>query len=108
MKTFRTVKKKMNNWNFLSNQTPLLNPIFLRCCITSTLSTSAHIIYLFHEANTDEEYMNSIYMATAAISVFTSYINTSYNVSTFKTFFAKTDKTLHQSKLINKNYGSFQ
>ena len=98
MKTFETVKAKMAVWNFFSNQPPILNPTFQRCCMISITSITSHIVFLFHVATTDEEYMNSIYMTIAGFAVLTSYVNTSYNVPNLKVFFEKADETINESK----------
>lgn len=98
MKTFQTIQEKMTSWNLFSNRTPFLNPNFQRTFVTAVLSISSNIVFLFYVSNTVEQYMITIYMTTAAISILTSYVNISHSVSTLEKFFEKTNETFEESK----------
>lgn len=93
MKTLQVVQKSFRSLG-LSSQIDLFNLIL----ITSFPFEISLWIYLFYEANTSQEFMESIYMTTICTAVFASYASTLLITDKLFSFFDSFDDHINESK----------
>lgn len=99
LKMFQSIKR---SWKILHfNGKPSAHPFdrqHVNRTIRDSLTVILHCVYLFHGAKSIKEYINSIYMSTAAISIFLSTLNSIYKSEQVYRFFDKFEDFINASK----------
>lgn len=75
MKIFQTIRKNLSAIGYTENDTTL-NKKHVWALLISGAVIAAQFGYIFHEANSNEEYTLCFFMTTTGIGLFISFIST--------------------------------
>lgn len=100
MKTFQAVRQNLVKIHVSADQRWSDNQLLFHIC-ECIFAIILQCIYLFCVANTPEELMNSIFMTTAAILVFISYLSILLKIAEIFFFMDTIEKIVNKSELTN-------
>lgn len=101
MKLFQTIQKNLTILKFDPNQPDSFFALIFQhwsCFLKSFLSLTSLIVYLLHDANTVKEYMDSLFLTTAAILIFVSFTSTVFKTPEIYIFFNGAEKAANKSE----------
>lgn len=97
MKTLQVVRNLFDSMGLSSKLEPF-NKLTLTILVVAALGISSQWIFLFHEADNSQEYMESIYVATCCTGVFLSFTSTIFITKKLFSFIDSVDKLFNESK----------
>lgn len=97
MKTLQVVRKLSNSMGFSSKLEPF-NQLTLTILVVAASGISSQWIFLFHEADNSQQYMESIYVATCCTGVFLSFTSTIFTTKKLFSFINSVDDLFNESK----------
>lgn len=106
MQTFQAVQRGFESLGFSRKLAPF-NRIVLRIFAIDFLLIISQLIFLIHEADSSQEYMESIYTITACSCIFVSLATTIFITDKLFTFIDGFDELINESKL-NFNHSKLE
>ena len=100
MKIFKTVQKHLASLGYIKNQSSL-NIRQLSICFLSIVAIISLSLYLFCFANTQKEFMDSIFMTVSGVLVFISNLSTANKLTTIFIFIDRTEQVINESKFLH-------
>lgn len=104
MKLFQTLQRNLLLVKFHPNQTNSFFGLIRQhssCFSQSSMSIASLTLYLLHDASSVKEYMDSMFLTMAAITIFVSFSNTVFKTPELYTFLNSIEKAGNNSELIN-------
>lgn len=96
MKVVKTVRWSLELMGYSANE-KAFSRIQLRHGLEDLLIISTNCVYLFHVAETTQEYINSTFMTSVGICVFISYVSTVSKTETIFVMIEKVEEICNES-----------
>lgn len=103
MKLFQTLRRNLAIVKFDPNQTDSFFGLIRQhcsCFSQSSLSIVSLTLYLVHDANSVKEYMDSMFLTTAAVTIFASFSSTVFKTPELYTLLNNAETVGNDSELI--------
>lgn len=101
MQIWQTIRKNLEILKFDPNQTGSSTELIRQhqsCFFKSILSLISLIVYLLYVAKTIKEYMDSIFLTTAAITIFVSFTSTVFKTPELYAFLNNAEEAGNKSE----------
>lgn len=98
MESFASVERNLASIGFVANQRPLHTEQLINV-VRGTVASILQYLYLVFEANTDKEYMHSIFMTTFGIMIYTAHVSSIIKTVSLFDLFQYMEQLVNERKL---------